>query len=512
MKFLDLTGLSHFLDKLKSLKGSNNGFAGLDKNGFIEEDQLLYRSKEVIYFTKQVSSTTMASVGSSLVNPKYVLYDTSKKRFVASNTLSSSIYTNCQAIWTQTSEEAYKASASFGSQDGTNGITPKTGVIYYDEEKKKTYEWNGSSLKEVDYSVDSSSWVKKIYFNLSSSLTSPNNTISHDIAPIDNKVGFQFVSPLVAMYKTYKDPTDGSRNGIQTIQVAMLDATSSRSGFMTSTQAGQLSNLYSSHYGKTYLPLSGGTVSGSTTFNKGLIVNGTLQSKGQGIEIYASTPFIDFHYGNSTADYTSRIIETSSGVLDINGLQINRTTGQVALKGATFDKGLALQDGLVVGDYTQTDNAGYYAIFCAGGILHNTASGPKFGIYANGNAMFAGTVTAKSHVNSSDIRLKENIKSISEDIDKIEDIEFFEFNYKSDKNKIKSYGVIAQDLEKVGLDNLVVEDDKGYKSVDYTALIMLELQRLREKNAVMEKRLAEIEKTWKWKCPTKHKNSMTWEL
>lgn len=102
MKFLDLTGLSHFLDKLKSLKGANNGFAGLDKNGFIEENQLLYRSKEVIYFTKQVSSATMASVGSSLINPKYVLYDTSKKRFVASNTLSLSIYTNCQAIWTQT--------------------------------------------------------------------------------------------------------------------------------------------------------------------------------------------------------------------------------------------------------------------------------------------------------------------------------------------------------------------------------------------------------------------------
>lgn len=78
MRFLDLTGLSHFLDKLKSLKGADNGFAGLDKNGFVEEDQLLYRSKEVIYFTKQVSSTTMASVGTSLINPKQVVYDKSK--------------------------------------------------------------------------------------------------------------------------------------------------------------------------------------------------------------------------------------------------------------------------------------------------------------------------------------------------------------------------------------------------------------------------------------------------
>lgn len=491
MKFLDLTGLSHFLDKLKSLKGANNGFAGLDKNGFIEEDQLLYRSKEVIYFTKQVSSTTMASVGTSLINPKQVVYDKSKKRFVATNA-STSVYTSCQAAWAQTSEEAYKASSSFGSQDGTNGITPKTGVIYYDEELKKTYIWNGSYLEETDYSVDGDTTLKHIFFNKSPSVTSPSNTVSHDINITSNKVGFQFVSPLVATYVTSTDPINSSRPKIQTIQVTMLDATSARNGYMTKTQASQLSSLYTSHGGKSYLPLSGGTVTG------GLAINGSLQAKG-GFELSGPTPFIDFHYGNSTADYTSRIIETSSGVLDINGLQINRTTGQVALKGAAFDKGLALQDSLVVGNYTQTNNAGYYAIFCAGGILHNTASGAKFGIYANGNAMFAGTVTAKSHANSSDIRLKENIKSISEDIDKIRDIDFFEFNYKSDEEKTKSYGVIAQDLEKVGLENLVVEDANGYKAVDYTALIMLELQRQRKVIAALEKRLAEIEKTWSWK-------------
>ena len=208
----------------------------------------------------------------------------------------------------------------------------------------------------------------------------------------------------------------------------MLDATSARNGYMTKTQASQLSSLYTSHGGKSYLPLSGGTVTG------GLAINGSLQAKG-GFELSGPTPFIDFHYGNSTADYTSRIIETSNGVLEINGLQINKN-GQIALKGAAFDKGLALQDSLVVGNYTQTDNAGYYAIFCAGGILHNTASGAKFGIYANGNAMFAGTVTAKSHANSSDIRLKENIKSISEDIDKIRDIDFLNLIINPMKKKL----------------------------------------------------------------------------
>lgn len=35
------------------------------------------------------------------------------------------------------------------------------------------------------------------------------------------------------------------------------------------------------------------------------------------IELYGEPPFIDFHYGNSTADFTSRIIESSSGVLEL---------------------------------------------------------------------------------------------------------------------------------------------------------------------------------------------------
>lgn len=466
MKFLDLTGLSHFLDKLKSLKGANNGFAGLDKNGFVEEDQLLYRSKEVIYFTKQVSSTTMASVGTSLINPKQVVYDKSKKRFVATNA-STSVYTSCQAAWAQTSEEAYKASSSFGSQDGTNGITPKTGVIYYDEELKKTYIWNGSYLEETDYSVDGDTTLKHIFFNKSSSVTSPSNTVSHDINITSNKVGFQFVSPLVATYVTSTDPINSSRPKIQTIQVTMLDATSARNGYMTKTQASQLSSLYTSHGGKSYLPLSGGTVNGNVTVNgkitaNGLVIPVNYYAK---YESWLAQSFINDFGGKAECSFQTY---TSNGELRF----VRQTKANVDV----------------------ADGQGNYTY-----IVYN----------ANGNIQLAnqrttinysdGSITTPKVTQTSDKRLKENINTITEDLDKIKEIEFFEFNLNDDVNKTKSYGVIAQDLEKVGLENLVVEGANGYKAVDYTALIMLELQRQRKVIAALEKRLEEIEKTWSWK-------------
>ena len=57
-----------------------------------------------------------------------------------------------------------------------------------------------------------------------------------------------------------------------------------------------------------------------------------LTTKGE-VEIYGAIPHIDFHHNNSTDDYTSRIIENTSGQIDIlakNGLFSN---GQkVALK------------------------------------------------------------------------------------------------------------------------------------------------------------------------------------
>ena len=66
--------------------------------------------------------------------------------------------------------------------------------------------------------------------------------------------------------------------------------------------------------------------SSAITCNRSLIVNAGVDFeygatiKNAGLELYFSTPFIDFHFDNSNNDYTSRIIEGGKGVLNINGV------------------------------------------------------------------------------------------------------------------------------------------------------------------------------------------------
>ena len=66
------------------------------------------------------------------------------------------------------------------------------------------------------------------------------------------------------------------------------------------------------------LSKSGGTMTGALTTPS--------------IELSTATPFIDFHYNNSNADYTSRIIEEASGRISVktpNGFYIDNGSGNV---------------------------------------------------------------------------------------------------------------------------------------------------------------------------------------
>ncbi len=96
----------------------------------------------------------------------------------------------------------------------------------------------------------------------------------------------------------------------------------------------------------------------------------------------------------------------------------------------------------------------------------------------------------------SDARLKENVMLI-EDNRSSKILEVRAVSYKMiDGNGRTEFGVIAQDLEKL-YPNLVSENERGFKSVNYTGLIapmIKTIQDLSEQNKKLEERLKKLEK------------------
>lgn len=98
------------------------------------------------------------------------------------------------------------------------------------------------------------------------------------------------------------------------------------------------------------------------------------------------------------------------------------------------------------------------------------------------NLYVSGNITATAFYESSDKNLKQNIFDIQNaDLYKVSDIKFKEFEFKNEG--IKKYGVIAQDLQEVGLNNLVKEtqsESESYLTVDYISLLCLKVSQLEQ--------------------------------
>lgn len=82
--------------------------------------------------------------------------------------------------------------------------------------------------------------------------------------------------------------------------------------------------------------------------------------------------------------------------------------------------------------------------------------------------------------NPSDEKLKENIELITpEQTDNLFKINPIYFSYKADKEKLKHFGVLAQDVEKV-FPELVNNFEKTHKTVNYQELIPIMLSKMKQ--------------------------------
>lgn len=138
------------------------------------------------------------------------------------------------------------------------------------------------------------------------------------------------------------------------------------------------------------------TVSGLTTFAQTITANGALVANAtvtlnNGVEISHATPYIDFHFGKDTSDYTTRIIENEKGVLTVSGgLKVTKVLTAASLNvnaGTHFFGHTYLEQsstsGNTVGIYGQLPNSAYRELMR----LSGTSDSPTLiigdGLYTN---------------------------------------------------------------------------------------------------------------------------------
>ncbi|MGB3464695.1 MAG: tail fiber domain-containing protein, partial [Cyclobacteriaceae bacterium] len=104
-----------------------------------------------------------------------------------------------------------------------------------------------------------------------------------------------------------------------------------------------------------------------------------------------------------------------------------------------------------------------------------------------GDVSTAGTlvINAGGVFTSSDKRLKENIDLLRNTLEKLDQLGGYNYNYKADREKKKQIGVIAQELEKV-YPELVILNENGFKTVNYVGLVPVLIEALKEQQRMID--------------------------
>lgn len=161
------------------------------------------------------------------------------------------------------------------------------------------------------------------------------------------------------------------------------------------------------------------------------------------IEMYGNAPYIDFHYGSTTSDYTSRIIAQS-------GWDCLTFTGSILLGGDIYNSsnGHYTWDGktdayLGCGNYSGGNNIYYYANYHAFYVNNDLGSGM---MYINTN----GVTSRVGFTKTSDERIKKNFESFDDNIiDAYMNIEPVKYQLKQSSNDNYHFGFKAQHIDKI---------------------------------------------------------------
>ncbi len=114
--------------------------------------------------------------------------------------------------------------------------------------------------------------------------------------------------------------------------------------------------------------------------------------------------------------------------------------------------------------------------------------GDILSVRGDGNATLRGTLTQNS-----DARLKKDIVSIGNALEKIVQLNGYNYYWKDDNiDASLQTGVMAQEVEKV-MPHLVKKDEKGTLSVNYSGLVPLLIQSVKEQQKQMDEKQKQID-------------------
>jgi hypothetical protein len=176
---------------------------------------------------------------------------------------------------------------------------------------------------------------------------------------------------------------------------------------------------------------------------------------------------------------TALAANTSAVVTCIAITGTTNTSWSAAVTGATGGGG----GSVTISDDTTTA-ATYYPTFLTA--TSGTASAIKTSSTQLTYTPSTGTLFATTFNSSSDERLKDNITDLSNGLDVINQLSPKSFNWK--ESGIESYGVIAQELERIVPNLVSTSTSDGYKSVNYDAIIAFLISAVKELSAKIDQK------------------------
>ncbi|MFC2129542.1 tail fiber domain-containing protein [Bacteroidota bacterium] len=207
-------------------------------------------------------------------------------------------------------------------------------------------------------------------------------------------------------------------------------------------------------------------------------------------------------YGSGTIGYNNR--STESGSFAIGNFNNASSSNAMVMGNSNLGSGnysKAIGTGLisqsrsstVVGSYNvaQGDSTTWVAtdpIFVVGNGQFSSSRSDALVLLKNGNMTIAGTLTQNS-----DIRYKENIRAFTNAKEMLEKITpvYYEFIKNGSMPEGEQIGFIAQEVQEV-LPELVLEDSRGFLSVDYSKMSVVLLQAVKEQQSEIDRKNAEI--------------------